>query len=107
VARAGGCRRPLATSARRYGIWNPVGCLADGLEEGWTNDGVTGNSAQSGRYGWTLRAGERWNSQPLLCSSEPAGHPRVTHRAERRKLRAARQLLARFGSFFSGQKCMG
>jgi hypothetical protein len=43
--------RPPAASARRYGIWNPVGCFAHGLEVGWTNDGVTGNSAHSGRYG--------------------------------------------------------
>ena len=36
-----------------------------------------------------------------------SGHPRVTHRAERRKLRAARQLRARSGSFFSDRNVWG
>jgi hypothetical protein len=51
VARAGGCRRPLATAARRYAIWNPVGYFAHSVEEGWTSDGVTGNSVHCGSYG--------------------------------------------------------
>jgi len=56
------------------------------------DDGVTGNSAQAAGVWREL------NSRPLLCASEPAGHPPLTHRAERRKLRAVRQLRARCGS---------
>ena len=44
--------------------------------------------------------GVGWNSRHALCLREPADPPPVTHRAERRQLRGARQLRARCEGLF-------
>ena len=88
-------RPPPRTHHRRAAMLHraPRGLILSGelshFEWGMEVIGDTGTGTMR-QLRQPLRAGDGWNSRPLLCSRAPADPPPLTHRAERRKLRAAR-----------------
>jgi len=110
-----------APPARRARVpWNPTGrvpAAAAGVSPPPRGEGASGNPwahvvwGNWGKLGITGNAGNaaatasrlywsRLDSRHPLCPREPAEPPPVTHRAERRQLRGARQLRARCEGLF-------